>query len=211
MAMNPRRLIPALLLIAAAALAQAPPPRPAAPPPPPAPPPAAPAEAPAVARDLDRTQAIILLRGTLLALHHANLTGNYTVLRDMGAAPFQASNNAARLAEIFANLRAGGVDLAPVAVLEPEFEPMPRIEADGTLRLQGSIPTQNLRLGFDLRFLVAGARAGINGISLTLAPVVSTEPPAAAPARPANPPAARPAQPPRPANPPPANPAPANR
>jgi hypothetical protein len=54
---------------------------------------------------IDRTSVIVLIRSVLLALQHANDTGNYTVLRDIGAPGFQAANTASRLSEIFANLR----------------------------------------------------------------------------------------------------------
>lgn len=38
---------------------------------------------------IDRNGVLILIRSTLLALDHANKTGNYTVLRDLGAPGFQ--------------------------------------------------------------------------------------------------------------------------
>jgi hypothetical protein len=47
---------------------------------------------------IDRNGVLILIRETLLALDQANKTGNYTVLRDLGAPEFQ-NNTAARLAE----------------------------------------------------------------------------------------------------------------
>jgi hypothetical protein len=43
------------------------------------------------------------IRSALLALDQANKTGNYTVLRELGAPGFQAANTAARLSEIFAS------------------------------------------------------------------------------------------------------------
>src|SRR6266702_4668463 len=55
--------------------------------------------------NIDRNGVLMLIRSTLLALDQANKTGNYTVLRDLGAPGFQA-NTAARLAEIFAKQRA---------------------------------------------------------------------------------------------------------
>jgi hypothetical protein len=61
------------------------------------PPPGAPTSA-----QIDRNGVIILIRSTLLALDHANKTGNYTVLRDLGSPGFQ-TNTDARLAEIFAS------------------------------------------------------------------------------------------------------------
>jgi hypothetical protein len=64
---------------------------------------------------IDRNGVLILIRSTLLALDQANKTGNYTVLRDIGAPGFQ-SNTAARLGEIFAKLRNDNLDLSGVAV-----------------------------------------------------------------------------------------------
>ena len=60
---------------------------------------------------IDRNGVLTLVRSTILALHHANITGNYTVLRDLGAPGFQSANTAARLAEVFADLRGRNFDL----------------------------------------------------------------------------------------------------
>ena len=54
---------------------------------------------------LDRARVNILVRTTLVALNNANLTGNYTVLRDLGAPGFRAANTAARLGALFARAR----------------------------------------------------------------------------------------------------------
>jgi hypothetical protein len=53
----------------------------------------------------DDLKLIILIRTSLIALNRANLTGNYSVLRDMAAPGFQQANNAAQLAQIFSDLR----------------------------------------------------------------------------------------------------------
>jgi hypothetical protein len=53
----------------------------------------------------DDLKLIILIRTSLIALNPANLTGNYSVLRDMAAPGFQQANNAAQLAQIFSDLR----------------------------------------------------------------------------------------------------------
>src|SRR5258708_22453886 len=62
--------------------------------------------APAAPRpaQIDRNGVIMLIRSSLLALDQANKTGNYTVLRDIGAPGFQ-SNTAAMLGHIVAKLR----------------------------------------------------------------------------------------------------------
>ena len=41
-----------------------------------------------------------LVFSTLLALNQANITGNYTVFRELGAPGFQAANSTAKLSEI---------------------------------------------------------------------------------------------------------------
>jgi hypothetical protein len=63
---------------------------------------------------IDRNGVLILIRSTVLALDQANKTGDYTVLRDLGAPGFQA-NTAARLVEIFASQRRDNLDLSGVA------------------------------------------------------------------------------------------------
>jgi hypothetical protein len=50
-------------------------------------------------------QALYLVRSTLLTLNDANLSGNYSVLRDLAAPDFQARNTAADLAQTFSDLR----------------------------------------------------------------------------------------------------------
>ena len=67
---------------------------------------------------IDRNGVLILVRSTLLALDQANKTGNYTVMRDLGAPGFQ-TNSAARLAEIFSKQRNEKLDLSGVAAIEP--------------------------------------------------------------------------------------------
>src|SRR5262245_57709962 len=60
-------------------------------------------------------QLMILIRSTLLAVNQANLTGNYSVLRDLGTLDFQQTNNVAGLAEIFRDLRIRKIDMGPIA------------------------------------------------------------------------------------------------
>ncbi len=56
-----------------------------------------------------------LARTAMMALHHANATGTYTVLRDLMSREAQNAISAADLASKFAVLRAHRVDLSPVA------------------------------------------------------------------------------------------------
>jgi hypothetical protein len=88
---------------------------------------------------IDRNGVIILIRESLLALDQANKTGNYTVLRDLGAPAFQA-NSAARLSEIFAKQRNDNIDLSGVAVIDPQLTLLPQIEGNGLLHMTGFFP-----------------------------------------------------------------------
>lgn len=168
------RTIPLSVLLALAAgpvLAQQP--GPGSPPgsrpsPPPAQAQPAPAQPPQPAA-VDRNGVLVLVRTTLLALDAANRTGNYTVLRDMGAPGFQAANNAARLSEIFANLRAQGLDLGGVAVLEPQLTAGPQVDERGMLRLTGLFPSAPLQVNFDMLFTPVEGRWRLFGLSVGLA------------------------------------------
>ena len=113
------------------------------------PPPQAPKPA-----QIDRNGVLILVRSTLLALDQANKTGNYTVLRDLGAPGFQ-TNSAARLAEIFAQQRHDNIDLSGVAVIDPQLTLLPQIEPNGT-DAHGGL----LSFGADAGEFRAGLRAG---------------------------------------------------
>jgi hypothetical protein len=124
---------------------------------------------------------LVLIRSTLLALAHADTTGNYTVLRDLGAPSFQAVNSAARLSEIFANLRAQRLDLSQLAVLEPQLTIPPQLDARGLLHIDGTFPSTMPQISFSLVFEPVAGQWRIFGISLnTGQPVAVTAPPAPA-------------------------------
>jgi hypothetical protein len=132
---------------------------------------------------IDRNGVLILIRETLLALDQANKTGNYTVLRDLGAPEFQA-NTAARLAEIFAQQRRDNIDLSGVAVIDPQLTLLPQIEANGLMRMAGFFPSVPTQVNFELAFAPVGGRWRLFGLSVSFgqaAPAAPQPPPAAAP------------------------------
>lgn len=96
---------------------------------------------------------LALLRGTLMALNQANITGNYSVLRDLAAPTFRDANSSAALADRFRKWREGRLDFAAVALLDAKLSAAPAIGPDGALRLRGHFPTAPLRIGFDIAFL----------------------------------------------------------
>jgi len=95
---------------------------------------------------------LALLRGTLAAVNQANVTGNYSVLRDLGAPSFRENYNSAELADRFRPWRENELDFAAILLLDAKLSGAPAIDADGMLRLKGYFPTSPLRVGFDLGF-----------------------------------------------------------
>lgn len=125
---------------------------------------------------------LVMIRSSLLALHHANLTGNYTVLRDLGAPGFQSVNSAARLSDIFRAFRSEGIDLTKCVLVTPQLAQPPGIDSKGRLRLKGLIEISPTAVYFDLLYARVGDTWRLFGISV--APRVQN---AGAPASPAAP------------------------
>ncbi|MEO5756585.1 MAG: hypothetical protein ABIQ51_06985 [Mesorhizobium sp.] len=140
--------------------------------------------------DIDRNGVLILTRSTLLALDHANKTGNYTVLRDLGSPNFQA-RSAAELGEIFANQRKQGFDFSAIAVLDPQLTLLPQIEPSGMLHMAGFFPSAPLQINFELLFEPVNRQWKIFGVAVNLTPG-GPRAPDKPPAEPAKPVAAAP-------------------
>ena len=107
-----------------------------------------------------------LLRNTLVALHQANLTGNYTVLRDLGAPAFRDTNTASRLAELFAPIRNRSLDLSSVVLLDPRLT-MAKVNDQGMLDIAGAMPTQPVAVNFDLLYQGVANAWQLFGITIT--------------------------------------------
>lgn len=108
----------------------------------------------------------LLIRTTVIALNQANMTGNYSVLRDLAAPGFQSVNSPARLAEIFASLRKRNLDLSPVMFFDPKLVRPPIIQPNGLLRLSGFFNTRPEQVHFDLAFQFVNGQWRLFGISL---------------------------------------------
>ena len=122
---------------------------------------------------IDRNGVLILIRSALLALDQANKTGNYTVLRDLGAPGFQV-NTAARLAEIFARQREQNLDLSGVAVIDPQLSLLPQIEPNGMMHMAGSFPSIPSPVDFELVFASVNGQWRLFGISVSIGHTAST-------------------------------------
>jgi len=135
---------------------------------------------------LDLAAQIMLIRNTITLINHGNLTGNYTVVRDLASEDFRRRNSAAELAATFANLRQQKFDLSPILVIDPQLAEPPREIAPGRLQMIGHFPTRPQVVQFALVFQRVGAGWMIDEVSLRVAPaeIRGPTPPAAGPAAP---------------------------
>ena len=127
----------------------------------------------------DAEKIVLLLRTTLITLNDAVQTGNFTVLRDMGAPGFREANTAARLAQSFSDLASKGIDLSPTSVIAPQLSEPPGLDQkQGMLRLKGYFPGQPVQINFEMLFQAINGRWRLFGLSVQPGP--STPPPASA-------------------------------
>lgn len=133
------------------------------------------------AANIDRNGVLILVRSVILALDQANKTGNYTVLRDIGAPGFQQANTAARLGDIFARQRADKLDLSGVAAIDPQLSLLPQIEANGLMRMAGFFPSVPQQVNFELLFAPVDGQWRLFGLSVNLGQAAPAAPAAPSP------------------------------
>lgn len=96
--------------------------------------------------------AVRLINSHLIGVHHANISGNYTVLRDLGTFQFRQKNTAAVLTDRFKVLRDNKLDLSVVASNKPVFTAPLKIENGVLLHVKGYYPTKPVLLTFDVVF-----------------------------------------------------------
>jgi hypothetical protein len=102
----------------------------------------------------------------MAALAHANDTGNYSVLRDIGSPSFQSSNSPATLAGVFTPIRNQNIDLSFTLVVTPAFQFPPALVQSGLLRLRGVFPLRPNAVGFDLLYQNVGGQWRLYAIAV---------------------------------------------
>ncbi len=135
----------------------------------------------------DELEMSKLIWTTMAAVDHANLSGNYSVLRDLAAPGFQMANDPAKLTQIFASLRQSGVDLSNTLLLAPSYSMPPRLEQPGLLRVRGMFGLRPTAIAFDLYFQWINGRWRLFGVSIAPATIATQQPgapPAPAPVAP---------------------------
>jgi hypothetical protein len=141
---------------------------------------------------IDNIQLALLIKSTIMALQHANQTGNYSVLRDLGTPVFRERFDQAKLTAIFANLRSRGVNLSPVLMIMPNLTKQPELTPPNALRVVGNFPTQPLQIQYEFLFLLIDGVWRVEGLAVDAVPAQAVADATAASALAPQPPAAKP-------------------
>lgn len=131
---------------------------------------------------------LVFIRSAMAALDHANKTGNYSVLRELGGPALQA-NSSAQLSNLFADLRNNQADLLATLVVTPQLTQAPAVSPQGHLQLAGVFPTRPHHIAFQIVYQPLNGQWRLYGLSVSLLPGQTV---AAAPAVKAKGPAASP-------------------
>ena len=118
-----------------------------------------------------------LVWSTMAMVDHANRSGNYSVLRDSSASGFQIQNDPARLAEIFAPIRAMRVDLSNALIVAPVYTGGPALLQADVFRVQGYFPLRPTPIFFDFYFQWEQGRWKLYGISVQPGSISQPAPP----------------------------------
>lgn len=122
---------------------------------------------PAISTENDQRFIFTLVKTALVAVNQGNLTGNYTVLRDLGNNQFRQKNTSADLGGIFANFRQTKLDFGVIVEYTPVFYQLPTISEKNTVRATGYFPTTPV-IEFDIVFQLENNRYAINSISVAV-------------------------------------------
>lgn len=132
----------------------------------------------------DQLEMSKLIWSSILAIDHANRSGNYSVLRDLGAQGFQINNDAARLSQIFAGLRESRIDLSNALLVPPTYFEAPRqVQAD-VFEVKGVFQLRPTSVQFQLLYQWEKGRWKMFGVDiqpLQMVPAMTSAPQAAQP------------------------------
>ena len=115
---------------------------------------------------IEESYAAALVRDALLAVNHANLTGNYTTLRDYASDSFRDANTATDLAYLLARVRTERLDLLPVLSVAPVMQRSDVSLDQRVIRLSGYFPLTPRSITFDLEFVNQDGRWLIYGLAV---------------------------------------------
>ena len=94
--------------------------------------------------------AFFLTRTLFSAIIQGQLTGNYTVLRDLGTPTFQSTNTAADLSAVFVELENDESDLSETVFLDPEITDVDFFKDRRQIRIRGDYRVRGEKVEFEL-------------------------------------------------------------
>lgn len=109
----------------------------------------------------------MLVKSAIMALNHANLTGNYSVLRELGSAQFQLNTSSAILSDSFSSLRRDNINLQGTLVFPAKLTAAPELN-DNVARFTGVFETRPSQVNFDISYQFMNGRWRINGLTVGL-------------------------------------------
>ena len=118
-----------------------------------------------------------LIWATMVAVDQANLSGNYSVLRDISAPAFQIINDPARLTGAFASIRASRLDLSNTMLLAPTYTAPPTLIQADVFRVEGYFGLRPVAVSFDLYFQWVNGRWRVYGLGIQPQPLATIQPP----------------------------------
>lgn len=118
-----------------------------------------------------------LIWSTMVAVDQANLSGNYSVLRDISAPSFQIINDPARLTAAFASIRASRLDLSNTMLLAPTYTAAPTLIQADVFRVQGYFGLRPMAVSFDLYYQWVNGRWRVYGLGIQPQPLATIQPP----------------------------------
>ncbi|HYD15665.1 MAG TPA: hypothetical protein VEA77_04635 [Hyphomicrobium sp.] len=118
----------------------------------------------------DKIHAMVLIRSTFGTVNDANLTSNYSVLRDSGSPEFRATFSTERLAATFQILRERKIDLALLAVLEPVVEAAILKPELNVIQFEGHVPTTPDQIRFKFSYQFIEGRWKVCGVDIKIQP-----------------------------------------
>ena len=102
--------------------------------------------------------------------NHGNITGNYTVMRDLGSDAFRERNKASDLADTFAELRRQRFDLSPTLVTHPQLAQDAAVDQFGRLHLVGFFGTRPQAVRFSIFFQPVNGGWMIDEVAVAIVP-----------------------------------------
>ncbi len=124
-----------------------------------------------------------LIWATMAAVGQANETGNYSVLRDLSAPGFQAANDQSKLTQIFAGLRASGIDLTTTLLATPVYRVPPRMAQPGLLQVAGTFGLRPQSVNFEMLYQWSGGKWRLFGVAVVPIATASLPAPTVPPKR----------------------------